>query len=73
MKSYFVEEAQSNIVVFGEIPQTGYVVYFYDEDRCLWSEFFVDKEYAEEYGNAYLNSDWDVKGFPVTVQYNTAA
>lgn len=73
MKSYFVEDAQSNIVVLGEENHSGYVVYFYDGDRCLWSEFFVDKEYAIEYGEAYLSSDWNIHGFPVTIQYNTAA
>jgi hypothetical protein len=71
MRSYVVEKAGSNVVVLGSTyNNTGYNVFCYDDNECKFVEFFLDKDCAEAYGQKYLESDWIVRGCPISAYYD---
>lgn len=78
-KSYMIDNAADNVFVITASYCSGYVVHCYEDDDCIYTQYFADYINAEEFGNQYLNSDWNKTGFPdmqnfvfVSLSKNTA-
>ncbi len=63
-KSYYIEDAPENVTVLGESYQNGYIVHCYEDDDCIFTKYFADRNRAVKFGNKYLDSDWNTTGFP---------
>jgi len=62
MLSYCVEKLPSSVVsIFASSPR---IVYCYENDLCIHSRVFLTYEDAEAFGIEYLDSVWNIYGFP---------
>lgn len=56
--SYFVDP------VLEEFPgRCGYQIFCFEDDDCVWEQFFATKEDAEEFGRDYV-AGYFADGFP---------
>lgn len=63
-KSYYIEDAPQNVVVFDASFLNGYLVHCYEDDDCIYTQYFADHIDAKAFGDRYLESDWNKIGFP---------
>lgn len=46
--------------------RVGFMLYCFEEDDCIWEQFFLDSEDAHTHGNRFLDGCY-VRGWPYEV------
>lgn len=62
MLSYCVEKLPSSVVSI--FISNARIVYCYENDLCIHTRVFSTYEEAEAFGIEYLDSVWNIYGFP---------
>lgn len=49
-----------------EVSENEFVLFCYEGEDCLWYQNFSTFEKAAQFGYHYVESDWNLTGFPDT-------
>lgn len=49
-----------------EVSENDFILFCYEGEDCLWFQNFSSFKLAAQFGYHYIESDWNLTGFPVT-------
>lgn len=64
MKSFCVMRVPDNVHVLGHHKLNARMVYCFNDNMCIHSRLLNTYEEADAFGLEYLDTDWDLYGFP---------